>query len=106
MTEPMSATGRDEVLAAIAGAPNIRVLDGEMSRAELWALTAQSNAFVSLHRAEGVGLALAEAMGLGVVAEGVETAAQFEFLKAEGCRGFQGFYFGRPAPLALPQPAA
>ena len=50
-------------------------------------------------------LALAEAMGLGVVAEGVETVAQFEFLKAEGCRGFQGFYFGRPAPLGPDQPA-
>lgn len=31
-----------------------------------------------------------------VVAEGVENAAQFEFLRAEGCDEFQGFWFYRP----------
>lgn len=44
-------------------------------------------------------LALARSLELEVVAEGVETQEQLTFLKAEGCRVFQGYYFGRPAPM-------
>lgn len=35
---------------------------------------------------------------LSVVAEGVETHAQAEFLRARGCDLLQGYCFGRPAP--------
>ncbi|MCZ7525310.1 MAG: EAL domain-containing protein [Acidimicrobiia bacterium] len=48
---------------------------------------------------------LAEALGLAVVAEGVETEAQAEQLRIIGCRFAQGFLFGRPAP-ALPSGAS
>jgi len=34
-----------------------------------------------------------------VVAEGVETTAQFEFLKAAGCDELQGYLFSRPVPV-------
>ena len=44
-------------------------------------------------------LALAQSMDLQVVAEGVETAGQLGFLRLHGCGGFQGYLFGRPAPL-------
>src|SRR5690606_38426536 len=43
-------------------------------------------------------LDLADGLGLEVVAEGVETTAQFEYLHDVGCRAFQGYLFGRPAP--------
>ncbi|HRH77450.1 MAG TPA: EAL domain-containing protein, partial [Cellvibrionaceae bacterium] len=33
---------------------------------------------------------------LGIVADGVETQAQFDFLKASGCHFTQGFYFSKP----------
>ncbi len=35
-----------------------------------------------------------------VVAEGVETSAQLEFLRARGCDAVQGYYFSRPLPAA------
>ena len=44
-------------------------------------------------------VSLAEAMGLAVIAEGVETEAQRDFLAHQGCRSYQGFLFSRPLPL-------
>ncbi|TNC29766.1 sensor domain-containing protein [Amycolatopsis alkalitolerans] len=41
-------------------------------------------------------IAMAHAIGLLVVAEGVETASQAEILLRLGCDQAQGFYFGRP----------
>ena len=41
-------------------------------------------------------LALAHACGCDVVAEGVETEAQLQFLAGQGCRLVQGFGLGRP----------
>jgi diguanylate cyclase (GGDEF)-like protein/PAS domain S-box-containing protein len=41
---------------------------------------------------------LGQKLGLEVIAEGVETKAQLDFLSAEGCKQVQGFYFSRPLP--------
>ena len=45
-------------------------------------------------------VALAHHMGLDVIAEGVETAAQADFLVSIGCCAFQGYLYGQPVPLA------
>jgi len=45
-------------------------------------------------------LAMAGHLGLKVVAEGVETRAQADFLISHDCACMQGYLFGRPMPLA------
>jgi EAL domain-containing protein (putative c-di-GMP-specific phosphodiesterase class I) len=43
-------------------------------------------------------VSLAHSLRLKVVAEGVETLAQLDFLKAVGCDEYQGYHFSRPLP--------
>jgi len=44
-------------------------------------------------------IAMTEALGLNVIAEGVETEAQRDFLDKHGCHAFQGYLYGKPVPL-------
>ncbi|RZL25706.1 MAG: bifunctional diguanylate cyclase/phosphodiesterase, partial [Sphingomonas sp.] len=43
-------------------------------------------------------VSLGERLGMGIVAEGVETAEQLDLVRQEGCHEVQGFLFSRPLP--------
>ena len=45
-------------------------------------------------------VSLGHSLGMQVIAEGVETAGQRDYLAAIGCDAFQGYFFGRPVAAA------
>lgn len=65
--------------AAAAQRPDIHVIDGYLDRGDQAALISACDAYVSLHRAEGFGLTMAEAMALGkpVIATGYSGNLEF-----------------------------
>ena len=44
-------------------------------------------------------IALAQNLGFGIIAEGVETAEQRDFLSSSGCHAYQGHFYSRPLPI-------
>jgi glycosyltransferase involved in cell wall biosynthesis len=74
------AAGCRELAAAIDGDPRITVLDRTMDRAELDELVSSSDAVMLLHRSEGFGLPLAEAMGRGVPVVATNWSGNTDFM--------------------------
>jgi len=44
-------------------------------------------------------ITLSQSLGLSVIAEGIETEPQRDFLASSGCHVYQGYLFSRPLPL-------
>lgn len=72
--------------AGVRDLPGTVLLTDTLSRADLYALEAACDAFVSLHRSEGFGLAVAECMYLGKPVISTNWSATAEFVNADnGC---------------------
>jgi glycosyltransferase involved in cell wall biosynthesis len=67
----------------IGGDPRIHLIEGTLARGEMNGLLAACDAFVSLHRSEGFGFGLAEAMFLGKPAIGTDYSGNRDFLTPE-----------------------
>ncbi|MHB8240366.1 MAG: glycosyltransferase [Solirubrobacteraceae bacterium] len=76
---PLRPLAEEEVLWAADGRPDIHVVDRSLTREELAGLMAACDCYVSLHRAEGFGLTMAEAMAIGkpVIATGYSGNVDF-----------------------------
>ena len=85
---------RSLVAAAAARDPRIRVIDETLMRHELLSLIWQSDCYVSLHRSEGFGLGMAEALAMGKAVVGTNYSGNTDFLTEE--TGFPVPYTLRP----------
>jgi glycosyltransferase involved in cell wall biosynthesis len=74
---------RKQVEAEAAGRRDIRVLDGYMTPAEKDAVLANTDCYASLHRSEGFGLGMAEAMALGKPVIGTGYSGNLEFMNED-----------------------
>ena len=71
-------------LAELARAdPRITLLEGYLARQDLWTLMASIDCFVSLHRAEGFGLGMAEAMACGKAVIATPWSGNVDFTRVE-----------------------
>jgi glycosyltransferase involved in cell wall biosynthesis len=75
-------TKRELMRGAIGGHPDITLIDGLLPKERMYAMVASCDCYVSLHRAEGFGIPLAEAMSMGkpVIATGY--SGNLEFMDA------------------------
>jgi glycosyltransferase involved in cell wall biosynthesis len=80
---PLRPLAEEQVLWAAHGRPDIHVIDRSLSGHELNGLMAGCDAYVSLHRSEGFGLTMAEAMAIGKPVIGTGYSGNIDFMNAE-----------------------
>jgi glycosyltransferase involved in cell wall biosynthesis len=73
---------RRELDAAIAGAGNIRLIEGMLPEADMAGLVAAADIVISLHRSEGFGLVPAQAMALGKPVIATAWSGNLDFMNA------------------------
>jgi glycosyltransferase involved in cell wall biosynthesis len=71
-----------EVVAACRGQPNIRIIREILPREEMLGLLHACDAYVALHRSEGYGLPIAEAMAMGKPVVATNYSANVDFMNA------------------------
>jgi glycosyltransferase involved in cell wall biosynthesis len=92
--EPQQTEISEQFRASVDKDPRIKIIHGTMSRHRMLGLIRACDCYVSLHRAEGFGLGMAEAMSFGKVVIGTDYSGSTDFLSAE--TGFPVAYNLRP----------
>jgi glycosyltransferase involved in cell wall biosynthesis len=92
--EPHQTEISEQFRASVDKDPRIKIIHGTMSRHRMLGLIRACDCYVSLHRAEGFGLGMAEAMSFGKVVIGTDYSGSTDFLSAE--TGFPVAYNLRP----------
>jgi glycosyltransferase involved in cell wall biosynthesis len=80
---PLRPLAEEEVLWAAHGRPDVHVVDRSLDGEELAGLMAACDCYASLHRAEGFGLTMAEAMAIGKPVIGTGYSGNVDFMNAE-----------------------
>jgi glycosyltransferase involved in cell wall biosynthesis len=80
---PLRPLAEEELLWAAHGRQDIHVVDRSLGGEELDGLMAACDCYVSLHRAEGFGLTLAEAMAIGKPAIATGYSGNVDFMNSE-----------------------
>jgi glycosyltransferase involved in cell wall biosynthesis len=80
---PLRPLAEEEVLWAGHGRPDVHVIDRSLSAEELGGLMAACDCYASLHRAEGFGLTMAEAMAMGKPVIGTRYSGNVDFMNDE-----------------------
>ncbi len=80
---PLRPLSEEAVLWSAAGRPDVHVVDCSLTAQERDALMAGCDCYVSLHRSEGFGLTLAEAMAAGKPVIGTGYSGNLDFMTAE-----------------------
>jgi glycosyltransferase involved in cell wall biosynthesis len=80
---PLRPLAEEEVLWAAYGRPDVHIVDRSLSGAQLNGLMAACDCYISLHRSEGFGLTLAEAMAIGKPVIGTGYSGNLDFMRPE-----------------------
>ena len=80
---PLRPLSEEELLWAADGRPDIHVVDRSLDAGELNGVMAGCDCYVSLHRAEGLGLTIAEAMAIGKPAIATGYSGNLDFMTSE-----------------------
>jgi glycosyltransferase involved in cell wall biosynthesis len=80
---PLRPLAEEEVLWAAHGRPDVYVVDRSLGEAQLNGVMAACDCYVSLHRSEGFGLTLAEAMAIGKPVIGTGYSGNLDFMTPE-----------------------
>jgi len=80
---PLRPLAEEELLWAAHGRSDIHIVDRSLSGEEMAGLMAACDCYVSLHRAEGFGLTMAEAMAIGKPVIGTGYSGNVDFMNSE-----------------------
>jgi glycosyltransferase involved in cell wall biosynthesis len=94
---PLRPLAEEQVLWAADARPDIHVVDRSLSAAERDGLMAACDCYVSLHRSEGFGLTLAEAMAIGKPVIATAYSGNVDFMNAENSH-LVDYELGRVGP--------